>query len=252
MLGRFHTGRSMNDTASLPPHRGRPVYGAKLGIIILDTRFQRFIGDIGNAETFRFPVQYSVISGISLGADLTPDGETLQVFYRAIDDLVARGVDGISTSCGFLAIMQPHLTARSPVPVASSSLLQIPMLQRMLPSNKQVGVLTAKKPALTPGHFAGVGVDFNGPIAGMSLEGYFRANLISGNPRIDFARQEAEVLDTVRTFLTENPSIGALVFECTNLSPYSAAVEREFGIPVYDVITMLDWFHAGLRPRQYR
>ncbi|MHA6729725.1 aspartate/glutamate racemase family protein [Devosia sp. A369] len=233
-------------------HRGRPVYGAKLGIIILDTRFQRFVGDIGNAETFDYPVQYSVIKGVSLGADLTPEGETLQVFYRAIDDLVARGVDGISTSCGFLAIMQPHLAARSPVPVASSSLLQIPMLQRMLPTSQQVAVVTAKKPSLTPAHFAGVGVSFDGPIAGMSLEGYFRANLISGNPKIDFARQEQEVLDTVRGLLEENPNIGALVFECTNLSPYSASVEREFGIPVYDVITMLDWFHAGLRPRQYR
>lgn len=243
---------SVSSNAALPPHRGRPVYGARLGIIILDTRFQRFIGDIGNAETFRYPVQYSVVSGISLGADLTPEGETLQVFYRAIDDLVARGVDGISTSCGFLAIMQPHLAARSPVPVATSSLLQIPMLQRMLPAGRQVGVLTAKKPALTPGHFAGVGVSFDGPVAGMPLDGYFRANLVSGNPAIDFARQEAEVMDTVRLFLAEHPSIGALVFECTNLSPYSAAVEREFGLPVYDVITMLDWFHAGLRPRQYR
>ena len=233
-------------------HRGRPVYGAQLGIIILDTRFQRFAGDIGNAASFDYPVQYSVVSGISLGAELTPDGETLQVFYRAIDDLVARGVDGISTSCGFLAIMQPHLAARSPVPVASSSLMQIPMLQRMLPPARKVGVVTAKKPALTPAHFAGAGVDFDGPIAGMPLDGYFRANLVSGNPRIDFARQEKEVLETVATFLGEYPDIGALVFECTNLSPFSASVEREFGLPVYDIITLLDWFHAGLRPRQYR
>lgn len=45
---------------ALPPHRGRPVYGAKLGIIILDTRFQRFVGDIGNAETFatRFSIRW--------------------------------------------------------------------------------------------------------------------------------------------------------------------------------------------------
>jgi hypothetical protein len=244
----------MNNVDPILPiqHRGRPVYGAKLGIIILDTRFQRFTGDIGNAASFDFPVQYSVVSGISLGADLTPDGETLQVFYRAIDDLVARGVDGISTSCGFLAIMQPHLAARSPVPVASSSLMQISMLQRMLPPSRQVGVVTAKKPALTPAHFAGVGVDFDGPIAGMPLDGYFRANLVSGNPRIDFARQEQEVLETVEGFLAENPDIGALVFECTNLSPFSAAVERQFGLPVYDVITLLNWFHAGLRPRQYR
>lgn len=232
--------------------RGRPVYGAKLGIIILDTRFQRFPGDIGYAGSFSFPVQYAVVRGISLGADLRPDEATLKKFFQAVDDLVMMGVDGISTSCGFLAIMQPDLAAYSPVPVAASSLLQIPMIERMLPKGKRVGVLTARKASLSEAHFKGVGSHFNLPIAGMSDESVFRRNLVSGNPHIDRAAQEREVLDVAAGLIGENPDIGALVLECTNLAPYSDVLEREFNRPVYDVITLLEWFHAGLRPKTYQ
>lgn len=234
----------------LPP-RGRPVHGAKLGIIMLDTLFQRFPGDIGNAHSFDFPVQYAIVRGIRLGGSVRPDEETLRKFFDVIDLLVANGVDGISTSCGFLAIMQPHLAEYSPVPVASSSLMQIPMLQRMLPKGKKVGVLTANKPALTPAHFEGAGVSPDLPVAGMPLDGAFRHNLVTGNPVIDRADHEREVLQETEKLLREHPDIGALVFECTNLSPFSEVTQRTFGLPVYDIITLLKWFHGGLQPTSY-
>ena len=231
--------------------RGRPVLGAKLGIIILDTRFQRFPGDIGNAGSFAFPVQYAVVRGVSLGADLKPDEATLKKFFQAVDDLVLLGVDGISTSCGFLAIMQPDLTNYSPVPVAASSLLQIPLIERVLPKGKRVGVLTAKKASLTAAHFHGVGAPADLPIAGMSDDTVFRQNLVSGNPRIDRDVQEREVLEVATGLLNEHPDIGALVLECTTLSPYSDVIEKNLNVPVYDVITLLNWFQAGLQPRRY-
>lgn len=237
--------------AGVNSRRGRPVHGAKLGIIILDTRFQRFPGDIGYAGSFSFPVQYAVVRGISLGADLRPDGPTLKKFFQAVDDLVMMGCDGISTSCGFLAIMQPELTAYSPVPVAASSLLQIPMIQRTLPKGRRVGVLTAKPSSLTAAHFEGVGASFDLPIAGMSDETAFRRNLVSGNPAIHRAEQEREVLEVATSLMSSNPDIGALVLECTNLAPYSDALEKTLNVPVYDIITLLEWFHAGLRPRTH-
>jgi len=231
--------------------RGRPLHGAKLGVVILDTRFQRFPGDIGNAATFDYPVQYAIAHGMVRGTEIRPDAETLKVFYRAVDDLVALGVDGITTSCGFLAIMQPQLAAHSPVPVAASSLLQVPMLQRMMPDGRQVGVLTAKKSSLTAEHFAGVGVTAPVPVEGMPDGGVFRRNLEQGAPEIDYAAQEREVVEAAGKLIADHGDIGAIVLECTNLSPYSARIEEAFGLPVYDVITLLDWFHAGLRPRRY-
>ena len=39
---------------------GRAVYGAPLGILMLEARFPRIPGDMGNAGTWPFPVLYKV------------------------------------------------------------------------------------------------------------------------------------------------------------------------------------------------
>jgi hypothetical protein len=51
--------------------------------------------------------------------------------------------------------------------------------------------------------------------------------------------------------LSVNPDIGAVVFECTNLPPFSDEVSRVFGLPVYDIITLGRWFYSGLIQTAY-
>jgi len=234
------------------PYQRQPVHGVTIGIMILDTGFQRLPGDIGYAPTFRFPVQYAVVRGATPDRIVRPKADgMLDLFKAAADDLIAMGVDGITTSCGFLACLHQELTAHCSVPIATSSLLQIPLVQSLLPNGKRVGVLTADKAALTEDHFRSVGVAPGLPVVGMPPNGVFRFNNRSGQPVVDRDVQEAEVLGMAEELLTQNDSIGAIVLECTNLPPYSAAIERRFGVPVYDIITLVEWFHGGLRPRRY-
>ena len=40
---------------------GKTVYGATVGILMLETRFPRIPGDMGNALTWPFPVLYRVV-----------------------------------------------------------------------------------------------------------------------------------------------------------------------------------------------
>jgi hypothetical protein len=220
--------------------------------MVLDTQFQRLPGDIGNAATWPFPVQYAVVRGatgervLSQGA-----GGTLDLFLKAADELVALGVDGITTSCGFLAILHPQLVRHCPVPVATSALLQIPLVQAVLPAGRRVGVLTADAAALTPAHFAAVGAPTDLPVAGLPPDGVFRRDLRSGAAFVDPAVQEAELVGVALGLVEANPDIGALVLECTNLPPYAAAIEAACGVPVYDIVTLITWFQAGLRPRRF-
>src|SRR6185503_15791738 len=99
-------------------------YGFTVGILMLDTRFPRIAGDMGNATTFPFPVRYQRVSGAS------PE--------RVVRG-GAEGVRAITTNCGFLVKFQRELAAAVSVPVFTSSLLLVPLVHRMLPPGRRVG-----------------------------------------------------------------------------------------------------------------
>ena len=52
-------------TQSAKTAGGKTVYGASVGILMLETRFPRIPGDMGNAGTWPFPVLYKVVRGAS-------------------------------------------------------------------------------------------------------------------------------------------------------------------------------------------
>src|ERR1700726_4492986 len=88
-------------------HGGKAIYGARLGILMLEARFPRIPGDMGNASTFPFPVLYKVVSGASPDRVVRKRAEgLLDAFLGAAAELVALGADGITTNCGFLSLYQ--------------------------------------------------------------------------------------------------------------------------------------------------
>ena len=150
------------------PDRKRTYHGVSIGILMLDTSFERFNGDIGNARTWPFPVQYRIVRDATPNRVTRPEGpDMLDAFKAAADDLIAAGVDGITTTCGFLALYQKDLAAHCTVPVATSPLLQVPMVARILPRGKRPAILTFSAESLTLRHLEAVGVDPATPIHGM-------------------------------------------------------------------------------------
>lgn len=216
-----------------------------LGILMLDTAFERPVGDVGNAGSWPFPVLYTRIEGASARKVVSgQDDDLLDAFVAAGHDLVAQGACALLTSCGFLALRQSELCARLPVPFASSSLLQIPLLSTMMPKGKRVGVITYDQASLTPRHFEEVGVSATPPIEGLPKGGAFHGLIEGGMP---YDRQAlADELDiTVETLLRRHPDIGALVFECTNLPPFSSRISQKFDLPVFDILTLGKWLYSS-------
>ena len=232
--------------------RRRPVHGTMIGIIVLDTQFRRLPGDIAHVDSWDFPVQFAVARNVRPQDVIEGNAEeALDVFRGAIDQLVALGVDGITTSCGYLSAVHRQLREHSPVPLASSSLQQIPMVLNMLPAGKTAGVIVSDRSAMRDIHFTNVGAPAGLPIAELPEAGAIRRNMRMNSLDIDAAEQEDEVLDVVRRLLASHPEVGAIVSECANLPPYSAAVQRTFGLPVFDIVTLVTWMHGGLRPRAF-
>lgn len=232
---------------------GKAVYGAPLGILMLEARFPRIPGDMGNGQTWPFPVLYKVVSGASPekvvlnGArGLLPD------FIEAAKDLVRLGAEAITTNCGFLSLFQKELAAAVAVPVATSSLMQVPWVQSTLPPGKRVGIVTISGSTLTPAHLEAAGVPLDVPMIG--TEGgreFFRVLIKAEKDDMDISLAEQDIIEAGRSLVERHPEIGAIVLECTNMPPYAAALRAEVGLPVYDIYSMVNWFHAGLRPRVF-
>jgi hypothetical protein len=137
---------------------GKAIYGAPLGILMLEARFPRIPGDMGNATTWPFPVLYRVVKGASPErVVLNQASGLLDAFLEAAADLVDQGAEAITTNCGFLALFQRELAAHVRVPVATSSLIQVPWVQATLPPGKRVGVITVSGGSLTPRHLQAAG-----------------------------------------------------------------------------------------------
>jgi hypothetical protein len=216
---------------------------------MLETAFARPPGDIGNAESFSFPVIFEVVPGAS--ASLVVRGRAqglLEPFIEAGRRLADRGALGLMTSCGFLALHQAALTTALPVPIATSSLLQVPLVQTLLPQDRRVGVLTASAQDLGPAHLEAVGAAPDTPIAGLDPEGHFATVLLGGNAPLDMVKAEADLLTAAARLVDAHPEIGAIVLECTNMGPYRSALARQTGLPVFDVISLARWFYSGLCP----
>jgi hypothetical protein len=231
---------------------GKTIYGARVGILMLDTSFPRAPGDTGNADTWPFPVLYKVVKGATPREVVLEKGGGLkQSFLDAAMDLVREGADGITTTGGFLSVFQKDIAAHVGVPVASSSLMQVPLAQSLLPPGKRVGILTVQGERLGADHLKAIDVDPTTPIVGTEKGTELTRVLIGNESVLDYEAAEKDMLQAAEELLRRHPDTGAIVLECHNMAPFSRCLARSFRIPVYDVYTLVTWFHAGLSPRDF-
>src|SRR4030095_2666597 len=192
---------------------GKSIYGAPLGILMLEARFPRIAGDMGNGTTWPFPVLFRVVRGAS-PEKVVLNGATglLQDFVAAATDLVDLGGEAVTTHCRLLSIFQREIAAAVGVPVATSSLMQVPWVQATLPPGKRVGVLTVSKGSLTPAHLDAAGVPLDTPLRGTE-DGreFFRVLIKAEAVDMDVALAEQDILEAGRALVAAHPEIGAIV-----------------------------------------
>jgi hypothetical protein len=225
----------------------------RLGILMLDTHFPRIAGDLGNAETFPFPVLIARIAGATPERVVDRKAEgLLEPFVAGGQALIRAGAAGIATTCGFLSLFQCPLAERLGVPVAASSLLMVPLVERLLPAGRRAGVVTFSKSLLTPGHLLAVGAPADTPVEGVPPDGALATVIRKGERALDQHLVEVEVVDAGRRLKAAHPELGAVIVECTNMPPYTEALRHALRLPVYDGYDFFCWFFAGLRSPKTR
>ena len=235
--------RSTDDNTARP---------ASVGILMLETRFPRILGDIGNPQTWPFPVHYRVVQRATAGKVVCDDPRSLtKAFIKAGRELVQMGCDGITTSCGFLSLIQDEVKDALGVPVATSSLMQVPMIHQLLPKGRRVGILTISANTLTPAHLVAAGAPEDTPVMGTDNGRYFSQAILSDTPELDIAACRLDLINAAQSLIQSYPDVGAIVLECTNMAPYAHDIHTATGLPVFSIYNFVSWFQSGLSPRGF-
>ena len=200
---------------------------------MLDTRFPRVPGDVGNPSSFAIPVRHRVVAGASPQRVVREgDPSLLQPFVDAAKQLVHEGARAITTSCGFLVQFQATMQAALPVPVWTASLLKLPDLTAP-------GVITVDALSLGSAHLRAAGADATVPVVGLAQDCHLQRALLDDLPAIDAASATADVVDAAQRLVARWPTVREIVLECTNMPPYAKAVARATRRPVHHIISFL-------------
>ncbi len=211
-----------------------------LGIVMLDTRFPRVVGDIGNPATFDFPVCHRTVRGASPRRVVVErDPALLAPFIDAARELERDGASAITTSCGFLALFQRELADAVRVPLWTSSLLLVAGIEARLPARRRVGIVSADAASLTAEHLRAAGVPIDAPIEGLAIDSSFRRTLLDDLEALDVEEARRATVDAALRLVARRPDVAEIVLECTNLPPYADAVRAATGLPVHDITTLI-------------
>jgi Asp/Glu/hydantoin racemase len=227
---------------------GKNLFGHAIGILMLESKFPRIPGDMGNATTWDFPVLYKVIKNASPDAVVRKgDERLLHPFIEGARELEREGVRAITTNCGFLAMFQQEMAGAVGVPVFTSSLMQVPLVYAMLKPSQTVGIITIHAKSLTQRHLSAVGAD-KVPHVIMGTEGEEELSrvILDDELELDVEESRGEMVKVARTMVSDYPEVGAIVLECTNMTPYAAAVQAEIGLPVFDIYTLVNMVYQSV------
>jgi hypothetical protein len=210
-----------------------------VGVLMLDTRFPRLPGDVGHPASWSIPVRFAVVPGASPQRVVREgDPALLPPFVAAARELVAQGAAAITTSCGFLVAFQQALQEALPVPVWTSSLIELPLLPRP-------GVLTVDADALAAAHLLAAGAAASTPVAGLAPGCTLQRTLLEDLPALDPHVAEADAVEAATRLVQQEPQIETIVLECTNLPPYAAAIERATGVRVRHLLHLVHGHWSG-------
>jgi hypothetical protein len=236
--------------------QGQVGYGFSIGVLMLECNIPFVPGDVGNASSYTFPVQYRLVPGATGDAVVGRQDPALTPnFVEEARALVAQGVRAITGDCAYMGAYQASVAAAVDVPVFLSSLLQVPMVLSMLGPERKLAVLVANGATVSDRLLQPVGIDdaLQRRIVFRGLEDkpYFHAAMLEEVGEKAVHRMEEEMIETAVTVLRGDPSVGAFLLECSDMPPYSHAVQRATGLPVFDWIGFINYVHHAVVRQPY-
>jgi len=251
MVYGFMPGSEQVDVQVSVP-KGQAVAGSAIGILVLDLWYPYLPGNVANASTFSFPVFYEILEGSTGAQILTGDPVLLDMIIDGGRELEKQGVRAIIGACGYFGHFQKEAAAILDVPVYLSSVLQISIIRRGLKPNQKVGIICAVADSMTPRLLSQCGVDDLSDIVitGAQDLSEFK-NIIQSTGHLNNYKLEQQMVGLAKQFVSDNPDIGAILLECSDMPPYAWAIQKAVGLPVFDYTTLINWVYNAVVRRPF-
>lgn len=230
------------------------VAGYSVGIVYIeDVHYPMMPGNVVNAYTYDFPVRMKAVPNLT--AQKLFDGDP-----TIVDDVLAtakymvekEGVRAICSACGFFGNYHKQIAAELDVPVALSSLVQIPWIRSIIKPGQKIGILTASGSSVTPELLKSCGVDDADDLIFRGMEKSENFSAVCTNVGYwDNGKCEEEIVNASLELLEDEGDIGAILLECSDMPPYAYAVQEATQLPVFDFITLIKWLHNATTQRPY-
>jgi hypothetical protein len=142
-------------------------------------------------------------------------------------------------------------------PVFMSSLLQVPVAQRLIGPDKVVGIMMAQKDKLLPRHLEAVGIQTGSNYVAMDdggcpeFQNLWYAPTRPDPPQAFYDKAQEDFLEVGVNFFKAHSDMGAMVLECTGMSPFARVLQREIDLPIFSWGTLLDYAYSVAVHRDY-
>jgi Asp/Glu/hydantoin racemase len=225
-------------------------YGESIGILLLENFVPFIPGDTANATTYRYPVRFQRVPGLSVERIFSHDLSMYEIFKEKALSLYEEGVKAITGDCGFMALFQKQLAQDLDIPVFLSSLLQIPFMLSIIGQKDSITVITANSVALTDELLKGLNIT-DEMISRLHIVGLedceeFVEAVFDEKGTLDSDKIEKCVVQHSVQAKQDFPDTKAILLECSMLPPYAHSVAEATGLPVFDYITMIDYVHDAV------
>lgn len=245
-----------NNKVTVRMMKGQNIAGYPIGIIYIDDVYYPMLpGNIVNGYTFDFPVRLKAVTGLDIPNLFSAGDEVFYQIMKACEELKREGVRAISSACGFFGNYQDRVATAMDIPVAISSLVQLPWVASLLKPGQSIGVLTADKAALTNKLLKACSISDEMQkrliIKDLRHEQEFSC-ILEGRGEFDNGIVEQEVVGKALEIISEKPDTGAILLECSDMPPYAYAVQAATQLPVFDFSTLIKWLHSAVCQTPYQ
>ena len=236
------------------------------------------VGDIDHESTLNFGTCAAVVPGLSFEEAQrgSRDDVIVENLMRALEKMESEACFGIGGNCGFMHFYQELLRDSARVPVFMSALVQVPTMLAALEADERsrglsllrsfkpsftvevvrILILTANESSFMKSSEKLLSVDGKpfGDLDRVLVRGCEDVpgfDAVAKAERVDNLQVEQSLVSFVHEILeqekgTKGKAIKSILLECTQMPHYAAALRRSTGLPVFDVVTCVNFFQKLL------